>query len=97
MTVSEGAAWLLGTMLISSFFLLQAAGDAEAANGLARFQEELLVERAATEGPQAITRPVLLKIRDTTSVVAVLRIPRLELEVPERNGTEQSTLSGGPA
>jgi sortase A len=102
MKISETLLWILGTTLLAFYFGAVHWGEHQRQEGLASFAE--LRQPASYEWrgdvPSVAVKPAGIRaIPDTSAaepaVIAVLRIPGIELEVPVYSGTTEQVLRRG--
>src|SRR5690606_39208138 len=94
--------WILGTTLLTFYFGAQYWGEYQRRDGLASFAEvqvpgpvEWLSDAQAAETVPAGMLPVSATKAAQDAVIAVLRIPGIELEVPVYHGTTEPVLRRG--
>jgi sortase A len=107
MRIPETLLWILGTTLLACYFGGVYWGEHQRREGLASFTElrqpapyEWRRDTPSREAPSVATIPArILAVADTSAaenaVIAVLRIPGIELEVPVYSGTTEQVLRRG--
>ena len=107
MKISESLLWILGTTLLACYFGGVYWGEHQRREGLASFTElrqpapyEWRRDTPLRAAPSVAAIPAgLPAVADTSAadhaVVAVLRIPGIELEVPVYHGTTEQSLRRG--
>jgi sortase A len=107
MKISETLLWILGTTLLACYFGGVYWGEHQRREGLASFTEvrqtapyEWRRDAPSREEPSVVaTSAELPAVPDTSAVeyavLAVLRIPGIELEVPVYHGTTEQSLRRG--
>ncbi len=97
--------WTLGVALVISYLALRAEGESERVQSIAQFHEQQrLLADAVDPSGQAASQPgpALATVSSSgssvapgVSVLGVLRIARVDLEVPVKYGTGEDVLRGG--
>jgi sortase A len=102
MKISETLLWILGTTLLASYFGAVYWGEHQRRDGLASFAEvrQPAPDEWRRDPPViAVTPAGLPAVPDAGAaeyaVIAVLRIPGIELEVPVYDGTTEQVLRRG--
>jgi sortase A len=87
MKTPEALLWILGTTLLTFYGGSRYWGEVQRGQALASF--------ATLQEPAAFETPPALQEIDPDRVIAVLRIPGLELEIPVYHGTTEHVLRRG--
>ncbi len=102
--VAEVLMWILGAVLVISYLGSRAEGETERVQGIAQFHQQRLLTSAAEDSAQVASEPTpalntgsspRAAVAPGASVLAVLRIARVDLEVPVKYGTGEDVLRGG--
>lgn len=103
MKLLEIAFWMLGAALATGYFTLRAEGESDRQLGIAQFRGQQV--ETPTADAQHLVKPVFERLLDggadpivavsaEVTVLAVLRIQRVDLEVPVKYGTSEEVLAG---